>query len=766
MEKSRAIITKVLIFQMLVLLFSGCSLTKGLKDEDMVYMGAKVKVIDKKNAASVQQFYEINDALPNKYTKPGIANINVGLYNLFKETKETGIKHWVKYKLGNKPVVFENQMIGNTKAQLTYYLNGKGFFDHEVACDTSSSGRKINMTCTVELNERYRIDSVIFPVDSTYISLNLDDKLQRAILTEGSYYNRDRLDYERSRLTRLAGDIGYAEFSVDNVFYYVDTAKGNHKADIYLRILPPSSGGNHIRYTLDTIHIFPNYSLIDTFSNPLTEAPISGTIKIFESDHYLNHDLINHVLLENTGSYYNRTNEQKTVNRFQDLGLFRFINVKNLPNPNGGPGHMIQQILLSPEKIQNISAEAELNNRSGNFFGTGASVKYRHKNLFGHAEQFNVSLSGQLETQIGTGLSLVNSSDITGSTEIIFPRLIVPFFKIREGKTYIPKTDIKTNYTYQRRIQYYTLSSLVFKYGFLWRETATKYHELYPLVVNKLGVNDKTEEFQRLLDNDPRLQSSFENTLITGIQYNFTYSDQINLRDRNHFYLKNETETSGNLFNLVLRGDAENPKSIAGINYAQFFKNTVDVRKYIPFQRSDLAMRVLLGTAFSYGNSKELPYIKQYFIGGSNSVRAFRLRGLGPGSYVPEDNQSGGIGNQFVDQTGDLKIEMSAEYRFPIYRFFKGAVFADAGNVWLLRSTDKPEGVFGFSDFYKELGIGAGFGLRLDFNFFLLRLDLATPFRAPMRGSGFQWVIDDINPVDKSWRREYLRYNLGIGYPF
>ncbi len=756
----------ILVSFLLIGLGTSCSLTKGLDDKDMLYMGAEIKIKDKSNAQSVDNFSEIKSTAPTLSTKPGLGNIYIGIYNIFNKTEDTGFKHWVKYKLGNKPIVFEYQYVQNTEAKLKYYLNGKGFFSHEVSCDTSSSGRKIYLTCDVELNERYKIDSIIFPVDSTYLSLKLDKKQKSAILKEGAYYDRERLDYERMRITQLAGDMGYAEFGNENVFYYVDTAKGNYTLDLYSKIITPTDSTNHNRYILDSINIFTNYTLNDTLKSNLYKKAISPSITIYEYDHYLNYRLIEHVLLEKTDTFYHRSNEKKTINRLQDLGLFRYINIENRPNPNGDKGHIIQNIYLTPEKMQNISTEFELNNRSGNFLGMGASIRYNHKNIFRHAEQFNASMSGQIETQIGDGATIINSSDLTGSMEVLFPRVIVPFINIKEGKTYIPKTSLKANYTYQRRSQYYTLNSATGKFGYIWRQTSRKFHEFYPLVINQVSVGNKTIEFQELLDQDLRLKRSFENTLIAGLQYNYTYSDQLNSSDRSHFYFKNELESSGNLINVIKGGNTINPEKIAGINYAQFIKNTIDIRKYFPLKNSDIAARLLVGSAFSYGNSSELPYIKQYVIGGSNSVRAFRLRGLGPGSYVADSTGTDSFTSQFVDQTGDLKLEMNVEYRFPIFRFLKGAVFADAGNVWLINNTERPEGNFKFNSFYKELGVGTGLGIRLDFNFFLIRMDIAFPLRAPFKTTGFDWIVSDINPLSKSWRSENLRYNLGIGYPF
>lgn len=751
----------------LISILSSCSLTKGLKDEDLVYMGAELKIMDKENAKSVENFYEINTAVPTSSTQPGIGNIYVGLYNLFDSAKETGFKNWVKNKLGKKPVIYEKEILNTTKGRLKYYLNGKGFFAHKLECDTTSSDRKVNMTCTIALNERYKVDSIVFPIDSTYAALKLDEKLKRVIISEGTYYDRVRLDYERSRIAQLAGDLGFAEFGVDNVFYYVDTARNNNTVTIYTKILNPTDSTYHVRYTLDSIRIFPNYTLNDALISDLERVQVTSSIHVYESNHYLNHDLLSRMILEKTNEFYNRTNERKTINRLQDLGLFRFINIENKPSPSGKAGHIVQNIYLTPERMQSVSTEVELNNRSGNFLGTGASLRYTHKNLFGHAELFNAAISGQIETQIGDGDYIVNSSDITGSADIILPRLIVPIIKIGEGKNYIPKTLLKSSYTFQRRAQYYSLNSLTFKFGYNWRETSKKFHELYPIVINQVNVTNKTIAFQNLLDADQRLKNSFDNALIAGLQYNYTFSDQTGSADRSHLYFKNEFESSGNALNLAIGGNKSDPNKIANIAYAQYLKNTIDIRKYIPFQNSDLVARILIGSAFAYGNSKELPYIKQYVIGGSNSLRAFRLRGLGPGSFVPENsNLINAFTSQFVDQTGDLKLEMNVEYRFPLFRFLKGATFIDAGNVWLVNDEERVEGNFKASTFYKEIGVGTGLGFRLDFTFFLIRMDIAFPIRAPKIDEGFNWVISDVNPFDSGWRGEYLRYNLGIGYPF
>lgn len=747
-----------------ILVLSSCSVTKHVPENEKVFMGTNIKFTDKDNAESVD-FFDLTVAkIPQRGTQTGLGNIYTGFYNLF-ENGSNGFKRWVKYTLGKEPVLFEANMIRNTEARLQYYLIGKGFFANEISCDTAVEDRKVDINCEVTLRERYKVDSIVFPVDSTYAALKLDYALQRAIISEGGYYDRDRLDFERLRLAKLAGSIGFANFGSENIYYYVDTLAGEHKVDIYTKVITPTDSTSHTRYRLDSIRVFPNYAINIDNKKDIKVAPIKNGMAVHETDHYLDHKLIDRIILLEPGTYYNRDKEQKSINRLLDLGLFKFININNDLSGSGTNGRVVQEILLTPDNMQNISGELELNNRSGNFLGTGASIKYQHKNIFGHAESLNLSLSGQVETQFGGGVSFINSSDLSVSSELAFPRFIVPFFNIRESRNFIPRTIVNAKATNQKRTNFYTLQSLTAKYGYKWRYNSKVLHELYPIVINQVSVSNKSEEFQTLLDEDVRLRSSFDDVFIGGLQYYFTYSNQLDNKDKRYRYFRADLETSGHVLSLFRKKNGNDFATFAGERYAQFVKLTLDYRRYYPIAGGDLAARVIVGSGFSYGNSDELPYIKQYTIGGSNSLRAFRLRGLGPGTSVPEES-SNPFASQFVDQTGDMKIEMNIEYRFPLFNYLKGAIFADMGNVWLLNDQLNQEGNFNFNSFYKEFGIGTGLGFRLDFDFFLIRMDIAFPLRAPIKDQGFKWLVSDVNLLSRSWRSDNLRYNLGIGYPF
>jgi len=283
-----------------------------------------------------------------------------------------------------------------------------------------------------------------------------------------------------------------------------------------------------------------------------------------------------------------------------------------------------------------------------------------------------------------------------------------------------------------------------------------------------LDVGDKSASFQELLKSNIRLKNSFEDVFIVGSTYTFKYNSAPKSKASPYYYFQADIGTSGNVVSLFAKDKLtelgqDTTQLFLGRPYAQFLKFAPDFRAYFPRQNKNLfASHVAFGIGLPYGNSEELPYIEQFFVGGANSIRAFQIRELGPGSFVDESILLTDD-NQFIDQTGDLKLEFSLEYRFKIIRYLNGAVFLDGGNVWLLNSDDRPEGVFKFNRFFKEIALGTGYGLRLDFDFFVIRFDTAFPIRKPIANGQFGWTIDDLAIFRRSWRQENLTYNLAIG---
>jgi outer membrane protein assembly factor BamA len=338
----------------------------------------------------------------------------------------------------------------------------------------------------------------------------------------------------------------------------------------------------------------------------------------------------------------------------------------------------------------------------------------------------------------------------------------------------------KAGVNVQNRVGYYRLNSVTLSTGYNWAETAAKTHELYPLDVSYVRTDQKSAAFDEEVKKNPVLEKSLEDQFIVGTRYSYTVNTQLSeaparkyeeRKYRTHnFYFNGNVDLAGNLINLIQersRGAGEDP-TLFGFPFSPYVKGDIDLRHYLTFdQRNKIASRIILGAGYAYEGTTTLPYVKQFSIGGSNSLRAFPARSVGPGTYyirenIPPDS------TQFIDQRGDIKLEANTEYRFDIYKIVKGAIFLDAGNIWLLKqdtTETRPGVMFDPKKFLNQLAVGTGFGLRFDFSFFVLRLDMAFPLRKPWLEED-PWVIDDIDFGTKKWRKENLIFNIAIGYPF
>jgi len=303
-------------------------------------------------------------------------------------------------------------------------------------------------------------------------------------------------------------------------------------------------------------------------------------------------------------------------------------------------------------------------------------------------------------------------------------------------------------------------------YGYTWRENVKKEHSLDLLEAAYVRSGNISEDYELELQQNPNLRHAIEKQFIIGPNYTFTFTNTMEQQRKNTMYLRAGVDLSGNIIGLIKganykKGDVYN---FLNAPIAQYIRTEADFRNYTKIGlKSEIAARAMVGFGYAYGNSRAMPYIKQFYVGGPNSLRAFRARTLGPGSYEPEQI---GAGNFVPDMTGDIKIELNAEYRRNLVSIVNAAAFIDAGNIWLLNEDEnKPGGKFS-SNFLKEMAVGAGVGLRFDLSFLVLRTDLAIPLRIPYLPEGERWVIDKIDFGSKEWRKDNLVFNLAIGYPF
>jgi len=415
-----------------------------------------------------------------------------------------------------------------------------------------------------------------------------------------------------------------------------------------------------------------------------------------------------------------------------------------------------------------LRAEVDFVSKSNDYMGPRMNLSYLNRNTFRGSELLNLTMAGSYEAQFTARTKSLFSYSLAPQVELYVPGLLVPFKIIRTNTLYVPKTRFSLSYNYLKRVNYFDMRTFQFIYGYKWKENIKKEHEFIPINISNSSIANQSSTFTKLLDSIPFLKKSYEEQFIAGARYSFTYNEQVGPEKKIQFYFHLSTETSGNVFSLVKlisgeKATADNPSKIIGSTYSQFAKISLEGRANYNFaDKNKLAVRVFAGVGNPYGNSSVLPYNKQFFSGGPNGLRAFLINSVGPGTYHQNTDIEG-----FLQLGGDIKLETNAEYRFGIYRFLKGAIFVDAGNIWLIKSN--PEiavNPFSFSTFYNEIAVGAGIGLRIDVSFFVLRFDLATPLRKPWLEENHRWVTNQINFGNSSWRKDNLVLNVAIGYPF
>jgi outer membrane protein assembly factor BamA len=467
-----------------------------------------------------------------------------------------------------------------------------------------------------------------------------------------------------------------------------------------------------------------------------------------------------------------------------DLGAFKFVNIQ-FEEVHPDSSWLNTNIFLTPLKKKSIRAEFQAVSKSNNFVGPGIQVTFTNRNFLGGSELFqlkgNTSYEVQVSRRVGGAL---NSFELGLESSLTVPRFITPIRIDYSSKKYLPKTDFRVGGNVQNRVGFFRLNSLNVGAGYLWRESESKSHELFPVDINYVRTDNTSKGFDELLDRNTFLSNSFQNQFILGSRYSYTLNTQmrddqvLEFEERKYkthsFYFNGNVQVAGNTTSGLQKAFNRESGEIFGSPYSQFVRGDVDFRYYLQFNlRSKLASRIVIGSGYAYGNSTTMPYIKQFSIGGSNSIRAFQARSIGPGAFnireqlkVPQED--GDAAPVFIDQRGDIKLESNVEYRFDIIKSFKGAVFVDAGNIWLWKTdtTRMPGGAFDGKTFLKELAVGTGFGLRFDFSFFVLRFDLAFPIRKPYLPESDRWVFDRINLRSSDWRKENLILNIAIGYPF
>lgn len=752
-----------------------CSNTRFLKEGQMLYTGAKVKIendtISKNEKKDLQAALEANLTPKPNSTFLGMRP-KLYFYNIAKEPKkDKGFNYWLKYKVGEKPVLLGDVDREFNKDIIVNYSENKGYFNAKVSYDTVSKNKKAQVIYTVRPGSRYLIDGVKFQKDSTLVNQEIQGLTKRTFLKNGKPFDLDVIKAERERIDNGLKERGFYYFHPDNIIVQADsTISKNHKVELNVKLKDNTPDLATQQFSINNVIVFPNYNIQDVkdgkYSIPMDKDSLSkyafDDIYVIDPQHKFKPKIFDRALYFKKGDLYNRSNHNLTLNRLISLGVFKFV--KNEFVVSDSLSHKFDAYyLLTPRQTQSLRLEALGRTNSANYAGSELNLNWTHRNFFRGAEQFKAAIYGAFDFQMGGAQDANNIFRAGANAQLSIPRIVAPF-RFHSSSEFVPRTNITLGYEFQNRTKYYTLNNFTGSFGYLWKENARKEHELKVIDITLVSPANVTDEYYTKSARNPAMLRIVDKQLIFGPTYSFTYTNTM-LPKTNTFYYKGTLDLAGNITGLATGADVkkDKEKKIFGIPFSQYVKIENDFRFYHKLtEKSSLATRFIGGIAYPYGNSEFIPFSKQFFSGGSNSIRAFRARTLGPGSFDPRTLDEG----TYFDQSGDVKLELNAEYRANLYKFLNAAVFVDAGNIWLLHDdTNRPGAKFS-KDFLNEIAVGAGVGLRLDFSILILRLDLAMPLRVPYYEKGDRWAFDKINFGDSKWRKDNLVLNIAIGYPF
>ena len=761
----------IYIYLVLMFLICSCSNLKYLPAGEALYTGAKVKVntsgpTDKKTKTIRHELEDLTRPKPNK--KILGLRIRLWIYNIAGHPKkETSFRGKLKYKTGEPPVLLSDLNLDHNVKVLASNLQNQGFLQAVVTGDTIVKNRKAIAKYAAETGMQYKIKEVAFEKDSSLVSKTISQSANATFLKPGKSYNLDVIKAERERIDAFLKEKGFYYFNPDFLYISADSSIGNYGVNLSVNIKPIIPPQSKNAYLINDIYIFSNYRLGGATADTLKKSSVLYKgYYIVDKQRLYKPQMFYRMMLFSPGDTYKRSSHNLTLNRLITLGLFKFVKNRFEMEPQQDTPRLNTYYYLTPMPKKSLRVELNGSTKSNNLTGSQISVSWRNRNTFKAGELLTITGLGGFEVQYSGLQKGFNTYRGGLEASLAIPRFIVPFFNFNTRGGFVPKTTILLAYDLLNKQKLYTLNSFRAAYGYSWKENIKKEHQFNPVSINYVQPVNVSAIYKAAIDTNPTLQKAIDKQFILGSTYSYTYNPLTGNGPQTGLYFNGNIDLSGNIAGLVSGANIKNGKEVTIFKaaFSQYIKGDVDVRYYLKTGKNSVwANRVIAGLGYPYGNSSSLPFIKQFFIGGNNSIRAFRSRSLGPGTYLGSKDT---ITRFFPDQSGDIKLELNTEYRMKLVSVVNGAVFVDAGNIWLYnKDTLKPGGEF-TNKFLNQLAVGAGVGLRVDVSFLVLRLDVAFPLRKPFLPEGQRWVIDQVDFGSGTWRKNNLVLNIAIGYPF
>ena len=780
MQRSRRNTVQLLCMAMIVALLCGCSSTKHVPQGHFLLDKVKINLNDGEQHPDIAKndLYAYLRQQENHKVLGGL-KLQLGIYNMSGKDSTKWYNRWIQ-RIGERPVVYDSTLTQASTRQLHQAISNRGHLKNNVTSTVSidTARRKARVEYDITVGEPHIVRSMSFDIPNEDLrNIILADSAHFPI-EEGDIFNLNELDKWRTHITERLRNYGYFAFTKENISFIADTAANSNEVDLTLATRELPQNGSSVIYDAMRPFMVRNVNFVTNYDPVLMHdrnyfatdtVEYHGYNVFYGDDHYLRKRVLEECCYIKPGNVYRARDVSRTYQAFGRLEILRFINIDLQPLGDIDGTPMVDVwILLSRDKSQSVSLSLEGTNSEGDL-GFGVGVDYRHRNLFKGSEILNTKFKMSYESISGkiNGLINDNFSEYSAEIGLTYPKFKAPFLSDTFKRRIQASTEFHTTFNYQKRPEYTRIiAGAGWKY--VWSERRLQRRHTFNLIdLNYVYLPRSNSSF---LDNitNPLLRYSYEDHFIMRMGYSYYHTNKISsnspLRNQyqdNIYTIRASAETAGNLlyagsklFNQK-RGENDSYK-VFGIRYSQYVKAEADYSFTHRFsQRSSISFHVGAGVALPYGNSEVLPFEKRFYAGGANGVRGWGVRTLGPGSYAAENSQT-----SFIYQCGDIRFDANVEYRAKLFWVIEMAAFIDAGNIWTIKDyDDQPGGKFEFGKFYKQLAVAYGIGIRLDFNYFLLRLDMGMKAHNPAMGQE-KWPL-----THPKFKRD-SEFHFSVGYPF
>jgi len=791
-----------LFFASVLLSATGCHYTKHLGKNQYLLRKNSIKLKSEHPMANrgelMDNLAKIIVQKPNSYFFKAIP-VKLSLYNK-RYNKVHSRPDSSLPKKYERPVVYDSATLIRSAENMRGYLFNQGYFNAKVKDTVVFRKKKAFVIYSINAGTDYVINKIILKIGDSTIARLVKDNMNASLFQKGKEFTNGMADDERSRITAVIRNNGFYKFNQENVSFqldtfdkayfkdiespfqaavnYVEAPKKNKKrpqADIEYIIKLEDDSAAYQKFYIGKVNVFPDYSdkPADLADTNMKIRHISGID--FKYHHNFVHAwiLYEHIFLY-PGNHFSQADYDKTHSKLNELGIFQYIRLE-LKEDQKKKDTLNCNIYLTRSKRYDFGTNYEISSGSTYALGHQVGVNFKEKNFLKGSNLLTIGVNGGLEYAYQPGSTFINNFSILTRSygayaSIDFPKFLAPIGAYLFSNSNLPHTIIGGGENVVDRVEYFKLINTSGNFSYSWHQSQTVTWNLSPVFVNIIRLPIETDSFKKVLDSNTYLRNSYKQNFIEGENISITFDDINKKHGRNYSYLKLGIEEAGGVLGAVNQlGDALN--DLYKIQYAQYTKFDFDARHYLNVRHSVFAFRFYGGVGIPYGQSDALPYIKQYFAGGPYSLRGWRIRTLGPGSYY---NAANANNTNQIDLTGDIKLELNGEYRFPITPLFAGAIkmngalFFDAGNIWLTKKdVNYPGGEFELNTFGQDIAADAGIGARFDIASFLtVRTDVAIPVKEPYVGANYGWVTRQIDLYDPSWRANNVIFNISIGYPF